>query len=234
VVLALLVATAFLLRPMELRVGAPAAAAGPRAEQLTALAGHGGVLAVLGGMRSAVASGCWLRANLAWEQRDAAATTAWLELTVAADERPLYFWLNGARMFACDFPEWRLAATAPAAVRQRMNAEQAAVALSFLGTGLRWHGAAPELYIEMANIHLRRTGDLEAAAHCYRRAAEQPGAPFYAARIHGELLRALGRKQEALDWLRLVLEKLPAADPAARRDVVRERIRTLEIELAAR
>lgn len=232
VTLAVLLAGVFLLRPLEQRLRLPAAPGGMRSEQLADLAGRGGLLAVLGGMRAAVAGGFWLRANLAWERRDSAATVALLGLTVAADERPLYFWLNGARMLAYDLPEWQPAG--PAAVRQRVREEHARLALEFLEKGLRWHGADAGLYIEMANLHLRRTGDLESAARHYRRAAEQPHAPYYAARIHAELLRELGRPREALDWLRRTLPLLPPDDPAACREVVLARIQALEQELAAR
>jgi hypothetical protein len=234
VTLALLVAGGFLLRPLAGRVDALSDPGGLRSEQLTVLAGRGGLLAVLGGMRATVASGFWLKANLAWERREIGATTALIELTVAADERPQYFWLNGARMIAYDMPAWSPAATVPAAVRQRVNEEQARRAVLFLEKGLRWHGADAALYIEMANIYLRRTGDLENAARCYRLAAQQPGAPYYAARIHGELLREMGHTREALDWLRQQLPNLPADDPAARRDVVLARIQALELELAGR
>jgi hypothetical protein len=223
-----LFAGGFLLRALE--QPAPAVL---RGEQLAALAGQGGLPAVLGGLRSTVAGGFWLRANLAWERRDAEGTPALLELTVAADERPAYFWLNGARMLAYDVPEW-LPVTAPAVVRQQVREVQAQRALDFLAKGLRWHGPAADLYVEQANIHLRRRGDLESAARCYRLAAEQPGAPYYAGRLHGELLVELGRPREALLWLRQILPTLPADDPAARREVVQARIRALEQELAMR
>ena len=228
--LAALVAAACGLRP----VAGSLASAAPRTDQLLALAGRGGTLAVLGGMRSVAAGGFWLKANLVWEKRDAPATIALIELTVAADERPLYFWLNGARMLAYDLPEWQLEGVSSAAVRQKIIADHARQALRFLEQGRRWHGDDAALFIEMGNIQLRRTGDLEAAARCYRQAAEQPGAPYYAARIHGELLRELGRPAEAIAWLRQILPTLPADDPAARRGVVLERIAALERELDAK
>lgn len=227
---ALLLVAACVLRPLELRLAAPVLASVP---QLSALGGSGGALAVLGGMRAAVAGGFWLRTNLAWERRDSAATTALLNLTVAADERPLYFWLNGARMLAYDLPEWR-SAGAPQALRQRVAGEQARIALDFLEQGLRSHAGAAELTIEMANIRLRALGDREGAARLFRQAAEQPGAPYYAARVHAELLRELGRPAEALAWLQQILPTLPADDPAARREVVLERIKGLEQETAGK
>jgi len=223
----LLLAAVYALRPLESRL-LPVALA-PSA----ALAGSGGTLAVFGGMRSVLAGGFWLRANLAWERRDTAATTALLHLAVAADERPLYFWLNGARMIAYDLPGWQAEAV-PEAVRQRNMARQAESAIAFLQRGLAAHGPAAELYIEMASIRLRVLGDRAGAARLFRQAAEQSGAPYYAARVYAELLRELGRPAEALVWLKQILPNLPANDPAARRDVVLQRIKGLEQEAAGK
>jgi hypothetical protein len=231
--LAALFAGGVCLQPLENHLQALVATpAGGDAGQLAAMAGSGGVLAVLGGMRPALAGCCWLQADLAWEKRDPAATAALIQLTVAADARPLYFWLNGARMLAYDLPAWE-PTWEPAAVRRHRTDAHSRLALGFLEQGLRWHGPDAALWVEMANIHLRRTGDLESAARCYRLAAEAPHAPFYAARIHAELLRALGRPREARDWLQRQLAGLPADDPAACRDVVLARIRSLDRELAA-
>ena len=213
----------------------PAIAQQPRGfpEQLVVSAGHGGGLAMLGGLRPAMASACWLQANLAWERRDLAGTVEMIELTVATDERPLYFWLNGARILACDMPEWRTTPLMPAALRGQIAEEQAQHALEFLEKGLRWRGPAADLYIEMANIHLRRRADVAQAARFYRLAAEQPDAPYFAGRIYAELLCSLGRPSEALAWLKHQLPDLPRNDPGARRDVVLERIKALERTTAA-
>jgi hypothetical protein len=226
----LLPALALLAGGFFLRVLEPPLPVTGRGGQLPALAGQGGLPALIGGLRPALAGVFWLRANLAWERRDAPAMAAWLELTVAADESPAYFWLNGARMLAYDVPQW-LPASAPAVVRRQVAEAQAQCALAFLDQGLRWRGADAALYAEQANIHLRRRGDLASAARCYRLAAESPGAPYYAARLHADLLVALGRPQEALVWLRSVLPGLPAADPAARRGAVQARIRALAGEV---
>jgi hypothetical protein len=207
------------LRALEEPVAEPAPVI--RVDQWSALASHG-ALPVPTALRAVLAGGCWLRANLAWERRDEAATLAWIELTVAADERPDCFWLNGARMLAYDMPGWTPGADP---VRDEALAQRA---LALLEKGLRWRGDDPVLLIEMANVHLRRRGDLAQAAYYYRRAAEQPGAPYYAARIHAELLLTADRPAEALAWLRRLLPRLPADDPAARRSVVEARIKALE------
>jgi tetratricopeptide (TPR) repeat protein len=219
---AILVAAIFLLRPLESRLAAGSWPAGSS------------VLGVMGGMRAVVASGFWLRTSRVWEERDPAATTAYLKLTVAADSGPRYFWLNGARMMAYDLPEWRITADMPAAVRQKVTAEQAQAALDFLQDGLRAHPADPVLLIEMANIRLQALGDQEGAAQLFRQAAGQPDAPYYAARIYAELLTQLGRPGEALAWLKQILPGLPADDPAARCEVVVQRIKALEAQLGAR
>lgn len=183
--------------------------------------------------RMAAANACWLRTNLAWERRDAAATRLLLELTVATDERSLGFWLNGARMIAHDFPVWREQPGMPEAVRARLRREEAEQALAWLERALVRHPAKAAIYLEMADIRWRSLGERAEAARLFRLAAEQPGAPWHAARIHAELLCELGRPDEALAWLRQVWPTLPADEPAARRDVVRRRIEELERMLGA-
>jgi hypothetical protein len=229
--LVLLFLAVAVLRPLESKL---AVTPGRTMPQLAMVAGSGGTMAVLGGLRAAVAGGFWLRANLAWERRNAAETTAFLHLTVAADERPLHFWLNGARMIAYDFSEWRLGVDASSAQRRRVVIEQAGAALQFLQRANQWRGPSPDILVEMANIRLRSLGDREGAARLFRRAAEMPGAPYYAARVHAELLRALGRPAEALAWLQHILPGLPADDPGARREVVIQRIKELESSLGGR
>jgi len=221
--LLLLLAATSTLRPLESRLPG----AGLRPVLPNGLSGNG-LLGVLGGMRAAVAGGLWLRTNQAWEQRDPAGTVALLHLTVAADDRPLYFWLNGARMLAYDIPLWSNVAARPEAARRKAVREGVAAAQTFLEAGLSAHPQSSEILIEMANIQLRAGANPEAAAALSRRAAEQPGAPYYAARIHGELLRELGRSEEALVWLKTILPGLPADDPAAARAVVEQRIKALE------
>lgn len=217
----------------ELRVRQPAW----RVDSLGGMLGQGMSVGLLGGFRSLVADFLWLRVNVLWEGRQLASTLGGLRLVTAVDPRPLAFWLNGARMMAYDMPSWRIAAlggrgAVPTGMQTRIEAEQARLALAWLGEALEFHPASPAIFIEQANISLNRQHDLEAAAANYRRAAEQPGAPYYAARLHAELLRRLGRKTEALAWLVQLHPRLPRDDEAAAASLVLARIRELEVELA--
>ncbi|MGH8020728.1 MAG: tetratricopeptide repeat protein [Opitutaceae bacterium] len=199
--------------------------------------GQGLTLALLGGFRAIVADFLWLANNLAWEQRDLVRSLNLIRLTTAVDPRPLYFWINGARMIAYDMPVWRtgeFAENRPAlasAKQKRIDREQAEIALGFLEEALRQHPGNPFLTLEMANIHLRRLGDVARAAELYGAAALLPGAPAYAARIYAELLKRQGRDREALEWLKALYPKLDPRNPYDLTDVVFERIEELEEKL---
>ena len=201
-----------------------------------ASAGQGVLLGVLGGFRSAVADILWLRMAGAWEVRDGPATERWLEMVTAIDPAPLYFWINGARIIAYDLPEWPQDETdergAPTATLRSHRIRAAGLrARHRLEEARQFHPASTALWIEQANLELNRLGDLRAAATSYRRAWEQPQAPYYAARLHGELLRQLGEPAAALAWLVQLHPQLPAADGAAGAALVLARIRVLETQL---
>jgi tetratricopeptide (TPR) repeat protein len=192
-------------------------------------------VAMPGGMRALIADGLWLKVYAAWADRDPARTEALIHWVTLVDDRPTHFWVNGARIIAYDVPEWRLAGTnggpVPSEVRKRVIEEQACEALDYLAEARIHHPESGAIWVEMGNIHLYRRKDLALAADCYRRAAESRDVPYYAARIHAELLRRLGRDQEAYDWLCRLHPTLPGDDEAAMPDLVLRRIRDLEDKL---
>lgn len=233
---AVLAGTGWASRPLvetawqEIRAAEPAFH--PRS--LEGTVGQGLTLGLLGGFRAVLADFVWLKMNSHWEQRQLPPTHKLIELTTAIDPRPLYFWINGARIIAYDMPVWRyeeagVHADDPSPLRRAIDEEQAQAALEVLNAGLQVHPHNPHLLIEIANIHLHRRKDLESAAAFYRLAAEQPGAPRYAARIHAEVLKQLGRPREAYDWLRQIYPGLPPEDPMT--PFVLGRIRELEAVL---
>lgn len=147
--------------------------------------GPAGLSQLAGGYAPLVADWLWLRANLAWERRDAPETRRLIRRTVATDPQSAYFWLNGARMLAYDLPAWRrdTEPDAPAALQQRWRLTGADEAIAFLERGLAWHADSAALYLELANISLYVAEDRHRAADYYRQAAGRPDAPPYAARL---------------------------------------------------
>lgn len=234
--IAVLVLTGVLLSPIVRQIRRDQTS-GPAAA--SARIGGGGpaiAVAALGGFRALAADIAWLNAYGRWEQRDPAGTMAWLHLATTLDARPLAFWLNGARILAYDMPAWRIGAeqrdgTLTDQRRRRIVAEQLERTRAWLGRAEAAHPGHPAILIERAGIELTVARDVAAAAEDYRRAAGLPGAPYFAARLHAELLRRLGRKAEALAWLERIHPGLPPEDPAAEADIVLGRIRELEDEL---
>ena len=191
---------------------------------------------VLGGLRAAAADFFWLQAQECAEVHDLPATEALLGVVMVVDSRPVYFWVNAARITAYDMPVWRIELAGgyervSRAAQEDINREQAQQAIALLGRARAFHPDSAALWIERANLELNRLHDPAAAAESYRRAWSQPSAPFYAARLHAELLRRLGRKSEALAWLVQLHPRLPAQDEAAGAELVLARIRDLEREL---
>ena len=231
--------TGAVLHPLESRLWAETRAGQPamRLETIGAAAGRGLTFGVLGGFRAIAADFTWVRVFVIWEKRDLPAVDALLKLVTTLDPRPLYFWLNGARILAYDMPAWRIAAAGgydavSEQEQRRLDAEQARLALKRLDEARRFYPASPDLWIERASIELTRLRDVAAAAVSYRRAWEQPGGPYYAARLHAEMLKRLGRKTEALAWLVQLHPGLPPGDESACADLVLARIRELERELS--
>ncbi len=227
------------LRPVEAPLWSALRAEQPALRLATtgAMAGQGLTLGVLGGFRAIAADFAWVRVFVIWEKRDLPATETLLRLVTTIDPRPVYFWLNGARIVAYDMTAWRIEAAGgyeavPAALQERLGAQQAQLALRRLDEAMAFHPASADLWIERGSIELNKLHDPLAAAESYRRAWEQPGAPYYVARLHAEMLRRAGRKAEALAWLVKLHPQLPPNDEPAGADLVLGRIRDLEHELA--
>lgn len=193
---------------------------------------------LLGRARGVLADGAWVWMQTAWEQRDADKTVSGIQLAVRLEPESLYFLVNGARILAYDLPAWRAQrfmersrAQAPAALRARWRHEGARQALALLERGESWHSAEPQYWINRAQVEWKGLDDLAAGARDFRRAAELPGAPFYAARLHADLLMRQGRLAEAHAWLCRLYPSLPPQVPAAESSLVLGKIRRLEQEL---
>ncbi|MEO6876487.1 MAG: hypothetical protein ABI222_16850 [Opitutaceae bacterium] len=207
-----------------------------RLESTSAASEQALVQGALGALRAGVADLVWLRLSKATEDHDLPATESLLRLVSVVDPRSQYFWINGARIVAYDLPVWQIDLAGgygrvSAVAQEQFIRGQATRALLRLDEAMTFHPSSAALWIERANIQFTRLGDVAGAAESYRRASQQPAAPYFAARLHAELLRRLGRKAEALAWLTKLHPMLPAADESAGADLVLARIRVLEREL---
>ncbi|HYC72222.1 MAG TPA: hypothetical protein VEB66_13495 [Opitutaceae bacterium] len=189
------------------------------------VAGTGALPAAAGGWRAPAADVLWLRANLAWERRDAVATETLARAAVALEPEVDYFRINTARIIAFDLPEWGLDPTAPAEVARRRRAQHVRRALELLASR---PGDSAAVLVERARLTHQGLGDSEAAGELFRAAAERPDAPYFAGRLSVELLIRAGRAREAREWLRAWLPRLPAGDPEAQRARMEARLRELD------
>jgi tetratricopeptide (TPR) repeat protein len=197
--------------------------------------GQGLVVGVLGGFRAVMADFLWIRTNTIWERRDRVKLNAMVRLVTTLDPRADFFWINGARMIAYDVPNWRIQeeggyADVPNSRQQALDREQAEQAFAMLARAREFHPNKAKLYLEVGQIYLNRLKDSANAAKWFLLASQQADAPYFAARIYGELLRREGKNIEAYDFLKQLHTNLPD-DPFAQKPIIYDRIRELEQEL---
>jgi len=118
----------------------------------------------------------------------------------------------------------------PESRQQALDHEQAEQAFAMLATAREFHPNKAKLYLETGQIYLNRLKDTANAAKWFLLASQQPDAPYFAARIYGELLRRQGKDAEAYDYLKQLHNDLPD-DPYAQKPIILDRIRELEEEL---
>ena len=197
--------------------------------------GQGIIIGVLGGFRAVMADFLWIRTNTIWERRDRVKLDAMVRLVTTLDPRPEFFWINGARMIAYDVPNWRIQeeggyTDVPESRQQALDREQAEQAFAMLARAREFHPEKAKLYLEVGQIYLNRLKDAPNAAKWFLLASQQSDAPYFAARIYGELLRREGKNAEAYDFLKQLHTDLPD-DPYAQKPIIYDRIRELEDEL---
>ena len=194
--------------------------------------GQGLVIGVLGGFRAILADFLWIRTNTIWEYKDRAKLYSMVRLVTTLDPRPDFFWINGSRMIAYDVPNWRIREEGGYSVvseerQQAIDFEQSIQAFDLLDQALDFHPDNAKLYLEKAQIYLNRLKNDVDAADWFLRASKQDGAPYFAARIHAELLRKQGLDLEAYNFLKNLHIELPNI-PSAQKDIILERILDLE------
>ncbi|WP_309384554.1 tetratricopeptide repeat protein [Cerasicoccus frondis] len=198
--------------------------------------GQGMVIGLLGGFRTLLADFVYLRANYYWEKYDRPNTEALLALTTSIDPRPMYFWLNGARIISYDIPVWRIREKGawedvPEFYRNEIYREQVERAMDMLDRAEKFHPDDMRVPLEKARIYYDKIQDYDKAAENYKRAIEMPDAPYYAHRIYANALDKAGRPREAYNFLKKRYLTMDRTHYSAMPAVVLERIRELEERL---
>lgn len=205
-------------------------------ESLQDVLGQGVLVGVFGGFRSMIANLLWIRGQGYWQNRDLPAMQSLINLVLAVDPRPTFFWLNGARILAYDMPHWRIRElggerNVPEIVQNQVREEHNLLGISLLHRAMAYHPETAAYPIEIGLILSRRMGRTEEGAEYYRRAAEMPGAPPFAARIYAELLRRAERTEEAYVWLMDHIQTLDRTYYERSFQLALSRIREMEEEL---
>lgn len=199
-------------------------------------AGQGVTLALLGGFRSLAADFAFLKAYVAWEDRDLPTVQAMLRLTTLLDPQKPFFWKVGAEMLALDVPSWRFAAwqrrhqrPPPAPVQEAIRREQLAAAERFIKRApaeLRGSFAFQYDLVRWHFVSLRQPRETLARLEPIM---GHPDATPGARRWYTELLWDSGQHDRAVAYLRAWLaESAAAGDPDPMDGYLRDLLRYFE------
>lgn len=142
------------------------------------------------GLRRLAAAWFWVRARRAWERQSAWELRHALAWTVALRPEQRDYWIDGARMLACDVPQW----TGGAWPERRRAIEEA---LRFLAEAENVHPMAFVIPLEIGWLRGWELGDLEGAERALARAARLAPFPLRAVRLRVRVLERLGRTDDA-------------------------------------
>lgn len=154
-------------------------------------AGTGIALGTVGGFRTVIADGMWLRAFHFWGERNPAACLKYCKLAITLAPEQYFFLENTANYVAFDFPIWEIRRRGgfmhvPKAVQKEIQKKALNDALALLDEAALSDPENPKIFVLAAQITAIKTDviygrpDFARAAEYYRRACELPGAPWFA------------------------------------------------------
>lgn len=197
--------------------------------------GQGVLLGILGGLRTVIADGTWLRSYVAWEKRDRATCEALMHTACALDPRARYFWENTGYVIGYDMAHWEIRrrggySKVSQEIQNSLFKSYAQIGLAIFEEGAKHTGGNPGILISAGQMAEIKLNDNLLAASYYKRAAETPNAPWFAYFLCARSLWEGGQKTEAYSWYRKQwLEKLHGVDDSSPDDL--EHLRYMEVEL---
>lgn len=213
---------------------------GPR--ELEPTVGQGLLLGILGGGRTVIADITWLRSYVLWERHERAACEALMRAACALDPHARFFWENAGNIIGYDMAHWEIRrrggyVKVPQEIQDHLIRSYGRRGLDLLDEGLKHTRSKVALYMcagQMAEMKLK---DKLLSADYYMKAAEDPSAPWFAARFAAFNLWDAGERRRAYDWYRRQwLERLSKESDRSPDDLekLREMERSLNVPLTLR
>ncbi len=168
--------------------------------------GEGAMLGLLGGFRPLLADLAWIRAYVKWERRDRGCE-ALLRLACLLDPHATAFWEARINMVGLDMAHWEIRARGgylkvSEAEQQRAFERFARKALEAVEEGVPLSRKPAALLVLGGYLAETKVKDPLLGADYYRRAHENPPAPWYSAYFAARLMRDGGKAREAYQYLR--------------------------------
>lgn len=178
---------------------------GPR--ELEPTLGQGLLLGILGGGRTVIADITWLRSYVLWEKHERAACEALMRVACALDPHSRYFWENAGCVVGYDMAHWEIRRrggymkVAPE-VQEHLLRSYGRRGLDILDEGLGHTRSKVALLMCAGQMAESKLKDKKLSATYYQRAADDPAAPWFAARFAAINLWEAGERRAAYDWYR--------------------------------
>lgn len=214
--------------PIETRIAAEQKANRFGGFKLTATlrqqAGQAGFIAVLGGLRAAVADLLWIRAHVAWQKTQWGKMKLLFDVCTSLQPRRVMFWDNAAWHMAWNASVHALndKAHVPEPVERWRNQQQYfKLGEDYMLRGIENNPDSWELYDRLGWFYRDKIGDKLKSAQAYEEASKRPGRLDYVRRQAAiQLSEVPGREEEAYrkllalynegekEWLPTLLKKI--------------------------
>jgi hypothetical protein len=171
-------------------------------------AGQAGFVAALGGLRAAVADLLWIRAHIAWQDREYGRMKLYFDVITALQPRREMFWDIAAWHMAWNGAAYMEQTIVEPVERQRRMQEYYNVGEDYLLQGVKNAPGSWVLYERLAAFYHYKARDYCKAAEAYSEAAKRPGHLPYVRRFAVYALADCpGHEKEAYEKLKALYQE---------------------------
>jgi|GEM_PF-3741172 len=178
--------------------------------QVKASINSGFLLAVLGGYGDIVSNIIWLKSYSSWEEKNLEKCVSNMELALTINPENKMFWSLASSIITYDSPHWIIEQRGihDKTEQMRVHKVQATKGVNYLKRALELFPDNRKLRMELADIYAYKLGDLDSSIKNYKIIVDADETLVFTRRIYADLLAQAGRKGEALEVLKSMLENL--------------------------